>query len=49
MRSADLLALGALIVIVAGLLFTAMHSIPRAHGAEPPLYVLARQEAGEVA
>jgi hypothetical protein len=35
MKSAELY-LGALIVIVAGLLFTAMHSIPRARGAEPP-------------
>jgi hypothetical protein len=34
MKSADLLSLGALIVILAGLLFTAMHSTPRAHGAE---------------
>jgi hypothetical protein len=37
MKSAHRLALGALIVILAGLLFTAMHSIPRAHGAEPIL------------
>jgi hypothetical protein len=44
MKSADLLSLGALIVILAGLLFTAMHSIPRAHGAEPPQNVLSQQE-----
>jgi len=37
MRSADLLCPGALVVILAGLLFTAMHSSPRAHGAEPIL------------
>jgi hypothetical protein len=47
MKSADLLFLGALVVILAGVLFTAMHSIPRARGAEQPegvsvalLYVL---------
>jgi hypothetical protein len=40
MKSSDLLALGALVVILAGLLFTAMHSTPRAHGAEPLKTVL---------